>query len=311
MERSSENAGRHLDPSRTDRAIAGRAAPRRESPASVPEVVVRVLGPVDVLGASRPLARAWTLELVAYLVMHPRGATAEMWTTALWPDRVVADPTRHSTVSAARRSLGSAANGADHLPRCSGRLRLAPSVTSDWAQFATLAATTGTGAPDAWSAALGLVRGRPFDGLRAVDWAILEGCCAEIEGAVVDLALRLAQHELAAGRGRAAEVAARRALLVCPYDERLYRVLLMAADRQGNPAGVEAAMAELARLVAGDAVGARRGADGGETKMGDRFSSLRSDLTDWVHPDTAAVYRSLSLRWRSRSRDASPGSLAH
>lgn len=277
-------------------------------PEPVPQVVVRVLGPVDVLGASRPLARSWTLELVAYLAMHPRGATAEMWTTALWPDRVAADPTRHSTVSAARRALGRAAQGTDHLPRCNGRLRLAQSVTSDWAQFATLAATRGAGAPDAWRAALALVRGRPFDGLRVIDWAILEGFCAEIEGAVVDLALRLAEHELAAARGRAAELAARRALLVCPYDERLYRVLLVAADRQGNPAGVEATMAELAHLVAGDA--GERG-DAGEKSTGDRFSSsLGSDLAAWVHPDTAAVYRSLSLRWRSRP-GASPGSLAH
>lgn len=302
MERSSTHTAHRSGPADAAEGMSPPVAARRVDPGPVPEVVVRVLGPVDVLGASRPLARSWTLELVTYLAMHPRGATAEMWTTALWPDRVAADPTRHSTVSAARRALGRAAHGADHLPRCNGRLQLAPSVTSDWAQFAMLAATRGAGAPDAWHAALELVRGRPFDGLRGIDWTILEGFCAEIEGQVVDVALRLAQDHLAAGRGRAAELAARRALLVSPYDERLYRILLMAADRQGNPAGVETTMAELARLVASDT---------SETNVDDRYAaSSARDLTVCVHPDTAAVYRSVSLRWRARSQGTSPDTFA-
>lgn len=252
--------------------------------------MVRVLGPVDVLGACRPFVRAWTLDLVAYLAMHPGGVPADVWSAALWPDRPVADATRHSTVSAARRALGTDADGRDHLPRSNGRLALGPGVTSDWARFSELARVTGVAAPKAWESALALVRGRPFDGLRAPDWPVLEGVQAAIEDAVVQVALRLAQRRLAEGDGWAAERAARRALAVCPYDERLYRMVMRAADHQGNPAGVERAMAELSSLLGV-----------GSTWIGRRaLPQTPSELTSWVHPDTAAVYRALSRRGGAR-----------
>lgn len=246
----------------------------------VPELVVRVLGPVDVLGAARPLRRAWTLDLVVYLAMHRRGATAESWTTALWPDRLLADPTRHSTVSAARRALGRSADGTDHLPRASGVLRLGPTVSTDWERFQALASTAAS--PEAWSAGLALVRGRPFDGLGAPDWPILEGIAPMVEDAIVQLAIRLAEHCVGAGDGRGAALAARQGLLASPYDERLYRLLLRAADCEGNPAGVEAVMRELGRLV-GPVPGTLTGRTG-------------SDVAPWVHPETAELYRALTRR---------------
>ena len=85
--------------------------------------------------------------------------------------------------------------------------------------------------------ALELVRGRPFEGLRSSDWPILEGIGPAIEAAVVDLSGRLAGACLAAGDARGAEWAARQGLLVSPYDERLYRMLMRAADVGGNPGG--------------------------------------------------------------------------
>lgn len=257
------------------------------STAPLPEVSVRILGAVDVIGAARPFERAWTLELVVFLALHPRGAATATWTTALWPDGIVADATRHSTVSAARRALGRASDGTHHLPRSSGRLQLAPSVTSDWARFSALASATGVGEESAWESALELVRGRPFDGLRSADWALFDGTRAAIEGAVVDVAMRLAERRIAAGDGRRAEHALRRALAVSPYDERLYRLLLRAADRQGNPAGVEAVMRELVSLLGSPLTG-----------QPPRRDLARTDL-DVVHPETAALY--LSLRRRSQS----------
>lgn len=269
-----------MDP-RTDSTVHASVmhSPPRGAP-GLPELVVRVLGPVDVLGAARPFRRAWTLDLVVYLAVHPRGATPDAWTTALWPDRLLADPTRHSTVSAARRALGRSVHGADHLPRCNGTLRLGPTVTTDWEQFRALAAAPC--APAAWEAALDLVRGRPFDGLAAPDWTVLEGLAARVEDDVAQLAIRLAEHHLVMGDGRAAGAAARKGLSASPYDERLYRLLLRAADCQANPAGVEAAMAELVRLVGPD-----RGA------LDRRGRPLDAALS-WVHPETASLYRALS-----------------
>lgn len=254
----------------------------------LPEVVVRVLGPVEVIGAARPFRRAWCLELVTYLALHPGGVSRDAWTTALWPDHLPPAATRFSTASEARRALGSASDGSDHLPRGVGRLRLATSVTTDWAQFRSLAASRGPGAAEARAAALDLVRGPLLSGLRSVDWAVLEGQLAEMERAIVELAIDVAEQRLTRGDGRGAEFALRRGLLMSPYDERLFRLLFLAADCQGNPAGVESAMAELISLVSGEAVHQLHPPCGRPV-----------DPAEWVHPDTVAVYRSLSRRPRS------------
>jgi DNA-binding SARP family transcriptional activator len=236
------------------------------------EVEVAVLGPLEVRGAARSFTRAWALELVVYLALHPRGATNEAWATALWPDRLMAPSTLHSTASVARRSLGRAEDGSDHLPRSHGRLGLSPTVGTDWDRFVALADSE---RPEHWRAALELVRGRPFEGLRSSDWPILEGIGPAIEAAVVDLSGRLAGAYLRMGDAPGAEWAARRGLVVSPYDERLYRMLMRAADLGGNPAGVDAVMAELIKLVADDI-----------------------EPLDAVHPSTMDLYRQLSRRRR-------------
>jgi hypothetical protein len=228
------------------------------------EVEVAVLGPVEVRGAARPFRRAGALDLVVFLAVHPRGASTEVWATALWPERLMAPPTMHSVASAARRALGRSAAGEDHLPRRRGRLQLAPTVGTDWSRFTRLADGDG---PGHWRAALDLVRGRPYEGLGSPDWVVLEGFASAAEDAVVSVAAQLSDHLLAAGDPLGAARAARRGLRASPYDERLYRRLLRAADAAGHPAGVEAAMAELLRLV-------------GRV----------------VHPRTAALYRMLSRR---------------
>ncbi len=246
-----------------------------EAPASGPvlpevEVEIAVLGPVEIRGAAREFTRAWARELVVYLALHPDGASNDVWATALWPERVMAPSSLHSTASVARRSLGKAQDGSDHLPRSHGRLALGPSVGTDWDRFVALA---GQDDPRAWGEALGLVRGRPFDGLRSTDWSVLDGTAPAIESAVVDLSGRLAGACLRSGDPRGAEWAARRGLVVSPYDERLYRMLLRSADAAGNPGGVESVMAELVRVVA------------------DEIEPLES-----VHPSTLELYRSLSRR---------------
>jgi DNA-binding SARP family transcriptional activator len=234
------------------------------------QVVVNVLGTVEVLGAERDFTRAWAKELVVYLAMHPSGAANDAWATALWPDRLMAPSSLHSTASVARRALGKSPEGEDYLPRSHGRLALSPSVVTDWEQFVVLADSHDV---EARRAALRLVRGRPFDGLRSSDWPILEGIGPAIEAAIVDLSGRLAGTYLAAGDPNGAEWSARRGLLASPYDERLYRMLMRAADLGGNPAGVESVMAELVKLVADDV-----------------------EPFDSVHPSTIDLYRSLTRR---------------
>ena len=257
-------------------------APHQTDGQTIFEVEVMVLGPVEIRGAARGFTRAWAEELVIYLALHPNGAANEVWATALWPDRLMAPSSLHSTASVARRSLGIAEDGSDHLPRSHGRLALGPSVGTDWSRFVALSEA---GDLRSWRKALELVRGRPFDGLRSSDWPILEGIGPAIEAAVVDLSGRLAGAELAAGNPRGAEWAARRGLLASPYDERLYRMLMRAADAGGNPSGVETAMRDLIKLVA----------DGVEP-------------FDSVHPATTELYRSLTRRRRLGTAVAQHGS---
>lgn len=159
-------------------------------------------------------------------------------------------------------------------------LQLEPTVTTDWHRLCQLAAAPD---PSSWRAGLHLVRGRPFDGLRSPDWTVLEGIGAAVEESIVRLAMRVAEHALGDGDGPAAAAAARRGLLASPYDERLYRLLLRAADLQGNPAGVESAMAELLCLLGGDVDRSWRG-------------DLAGGAAAFVHPDTTALYRALSRR---------------
>jgi len=245
------------------------ASPVAVSPMQ-PTILVQVLGPVAITGAARQFSRAWAIELIVYLATHPGGVNNEQWAAALWPDKEMAQASLHSTASAARRSLGTSASGDDHLPRSRGRLALGPEVRTDWDRFVDLSRST---RPDDWLEALGLVRGRPFDGLRSPDWVVLEGILATVEAVVVDVACRFAESCLERLDARGAEWSARQGLRVSPYDERLYRVLLKASDAAGNPAGVESIMAELTHLVADDV-----------------------EPFDAVHPETLALYRRLSRR---------------
>ena len=252
------------DAERTRGGSRVRASPRGDVGVNH-EIEVAVLGPIEVRGAARDFTRAWAKELVVYLALHPNGASNEAWATALWPDRLMAPSSLHSTASVARRSLGRSSDGQDHLPRSHGRLMLSNTVGTDWDRFVSHADSNDTGR---WQAALELVRGRPLEGLRSSDWPILEGIGPAIEGAIVDLSGRLAGWCLSEGDSPTAEWAARKGLLASPYDERLYRMLMRAADLAGNPAGVEAAMSELITLVADDI-----------------------EPLDSVHPSTMDLYR--------------------
>jgi LysM domain len=98
-----------------------------------PKVLVRVLGQVAITGAARQFTRAWAMELIVYLALHPGGASNEQWATALWPERVMAPASLHSTASAARRSsaiawpVGTRAPCRDGLGQFRGSLSISSS----------------------------------------------------------------------------------------------------------------------------------------------------------------------------------------
>jgi DNA-binding SARP family transcriptional activator len=242
------------------------------------EVNVAVLGPVVVEGGARPFHRAAARELVVYLALHRRTVTYAEWPLAIWPDRDVSLATVHSTASDARRALGRTADGSEHLPRQGGHLRLASSVGTDDERFESLSAAADSGRI---VEAMRLIRGPLFEGLRRADWAVLDGTQSAVESLVVRTALRGAEALLSREQGADAEWVVRRALVVSPYDERLYRTLLRATAAQGNRLALRVAMARLLTLAGDDA-----GRDGPGRRP-------KKTPLSCLHPETADLYRDL------------------
>jgi DNA-binding SARP family transcriptional activator len=240
-------------------------------------VDVAVLGPVSVRGAAEPFHRSAALELVVYLAFHRKGVRHAEWALALWPDRPVTLSTVHSTSSDARRALGRAADGVPNLSR-GVHLRLHDSVTTDVERFAALADS------DRPFEAMRLVRGPLFGGLHRTDWAVFDGTQSGIESLVVRTALRGAEAFVRRGHGSEAASMVRQALVVSPYDERLYRALLRATAAQGNRVGLRSTMAELLTLA-------------GELGRPDTRSPAPGPAEvarlGCLHPETADLYRGL------------------
>jgi DNA-binding SARP family transcriptional activator len=243
-------------------------------------VDVCVLGPVEVRGAAQPFRRTAGLELVVYLAFHRRPVRHGEWALALWPERDVSTSTIYSTASDARRALGRDRTGGERLPRTGGHLLLGPDVGTDVARFEALASG---GGPTAMVDAMALVRGPVLSGLRRADWAVFDGTESSIQSLVAGTALRAAELLLGGGRADSAERVVRRALLACPYDERLYRALLRAAAAQGNRVGLRSTLAQLVAL------------SGEEPTAAPRPTRVRPDepLLAGLHPETAALYQEL------------------
>jgi DNA-binding SARP family transcriptional activator len=254
-------------------------------------IEIAVLGPIDLRGCPAPFCRPAARDLVIYLALHRDGATHAQWPLALWPDRPVSPATIHSTASDARRALGVDRAGQPRLPR--GRvLRLSDDVTTDAERFSRLAST---GEADSLCRAVELVRGPVLAGLRRSDWAVLDGTVARLESLVVHTALRAFRALVAVDRPDRAERVLRRALVVSPYDERLYRALLEATAAQGNRVALSSTMTELlARASEAHA------AFGLKSRAGNG-----SSLVGGLHPQTTALYRDLvGLRPATRGRPA-------
>lgn len=242
-----------------------------------------MLGPVEVRGAARSFRRSAALELVVYLAFHRHGVSQGECAVAIWPERPVSPSTLHATASDARRTLGHDAGGA-YLPRGT-RLCLQRSVGTDAERFVELAESD-----DPWRLrqALSLVRGPLFSGLRRIDWAVLDGTRHDLETSIVGAALRGAATFLSHGRGDLAEWMVRRALVVSPYDERLYRGLLRATAAQGNRARLARTMAQLLTFAGETVAGQEAGA--GVPRWS---QEAQPALLGCLHPRTAALYHDL------------------
>ncbi len=221
------------------------------------DVLVRLLGPVEIEGANQHIDRRKSVELVVYLATHPKGVNDERLKTALWLDEPAPQSSFNTTVTRARSRLGADATGAPHLPHLvatGGVYRVGNRVTTDFALVEQHLTAARAQPPDVamrtLRIALELVRSLPFAGGRAgYEWAFAEGLVARMETVVAETAHHLAQLALEARDPDLAQWAACQGLLASPGDEVLYRDRMLACDLAGNPAGVEAVMDELVAVV--------------------------------------------------------------
>lgn len=200
-----------------------------------------VLGRVHVEGAddsAAPHRRRRASELVAYLALHP-GANGREIDEALWPGRRVEKSTRNPFISRARQWLGKGPDGEPYLPLVAdgGSYRLRPEVSCDWhdfVRFSQLGLESGATGTTALSAALDLVRGRPFLGVDPATYTWAEADIQEMISAIVDVAHVLAEMRLEAGDSRGAQQAAARGMLAEPCSELLFRDAMRAAIAAGD-----------------------------------------------------------------------------
>lgn len=218
--------------------------------------LVRVLGPVDVVGARGEVKessrRRTNTELAAWLVLHP-GRDHQPLDAAMWPTKETQTEGhtkyRNVCVSRLRSWLGQDDAGHPFLPKlppsADARYSLSPAVTSDWHQFLALvdaaSATSGPHATQSLREALELVRGRPFmsDDRRRYRWA--EHLAQVMLSKIVLTAEDLAERCLEDRDPRGAVWAAAKGLDVAPEVESLYRILFQAYAALGDHDSLERA----------------------------------------------------------------------
>lgn len=202
-------------------------------------VAVRLLGPLALEGGvgDGHAVRASAHELLAYLALHPEGASRDQLLEALWPG---ADPRLSrqrlwQSASDARRLLGSA------LRRERERYRLdRRRVRVDLDELERLLAAAdraedATAERELRERAFALFRGEPLAG---ADYPWAEGELRRLRACFVELAERLGGLRLAAGDARGALAACERGLAVDALDERLWRLAMEAEAGLGLREGL-------------------------------------------------------------------------
>ncbi|MBW3642912.1 MAG: LysM peptidoglycan-binding domain-containing protein [Actinobacteria bacterium] len=249
-----------------------------------PEVMARVLGPVDIIRGEESVSieRGKSVELVVYLATHREGLVdTDVVMEALWPGKERNSKTLNTTTTTARTALGKDSEGLLYLPRISGggdRLyRISKRVRLDYEVFMELVAAAASQEPrDAivtLRRALALVRGRPFEVLGGYEWAHV-GLATRMAEDVADAAHRMARLCLAADDPEGARWAAHKGLLASQGNEVLFCDRMDAEKLSGNLAGVRAIMEELHALA------------GAEEPYGG------------IHPDTVAHFKELTAAGR-------------
>lgn len=221
-----------VQPSSSTLLTAAQRDAEPELPAEHP--YIRVLGPIEILGATGPLEDKRLAELtetVTYIYLQP-GKAENDFRADLWPGKRVADSTRHQRISRARKWLGATEDGTRYLPRANGvdgSYTLDEHITSDWDYIQQIAELHQDATSEQLAEALKLVRGAPFagGGRSRYRWSIT--LQYRMTDTVLDIAHELAQRALDAGDIETTLWATQQGLLVESLHEQLWRYRLQAA----------------------------------------------------------------------------------
>lgn len=207
-----------------------------------PELRVRLLGEIDVVGGTRKL-KPKQLAVFAYIVLHAP-VTTERVEDAVWPSATGSRRKRLSnTVSDVRTAVG-----ATHLPlQTDGRYTIGPGVATDLQEFERLthlaAQAPSIEATELLRAALELVRGPVFT-YRSADrtsfvWIDLENWLTTWELKVANAALRLSELALDADDAETAIWSAEQGLRSIPIHSALTEALMRGYWRRGDRSSAE------------------------------------------------------------------------
>ncbi|ODU06733.1 MAG: hypothetical protein ABS81_03705 [Pseudonocardia sp. SCN 72-86] len=218
-------------------------------PANVPWL--QILGPVTLHDAQGPEPRTpqtseinrsavvRSTELLAFLALNP-GASAISVHDALWPGKLAtgkqAQQNRNGLASKARKWIGVSADEEEWFPKVGTQgYRLHELVRTDWDVWKELIgedlSKTST---ENLIAALRLVQGQPFSGVREKYYRWAEVLRTEIIQAIGDAAHELVTRSLRTGRIADARLAATVGRQIDPINETLWRDAMRAESLAGD-----------------------------------------------------------------------------
>lgn len=192
-----------------------------------PALSISLLGPLRIDGADQPPKRVPTRELIAYLALHPHGASRDELIEALWPAQ---DPKK------TRRRLWDLATDAravlgDALIHEGERYRLdRAKVRIDLDQLDRLLTNTDTDNEPDLEAALALWRGEPLEGS---DYTWADGHIHRLRATLLGLLERAGHARLERGDARGALQMAEQAIALDQFHEASWRLALQAEHALG------------------------------------------------------------------------------
>jgi DNA-binding SARP family transcriptional activator len=208
-------------------------------------ISIAVLGPLVIDGLGRRIKRAATSELLAYLAVHPQGASRDELIEAIWPAQ---DPKRTrprfwQSVTEARKAMG------DAWIHQGERYQLDRSkVRVDLDELDHLLTASSNDAPDpaTLERALALWRGEPLEGS---DYLWADGEIRSLRATLLDLLERVGRVRLARGDARGALQMAEQAITLDGLHEPSWRLALQAEHSLGLRESITRRYDELARSL--------------------------------------------------------------